>query len=163
MPYRFISTSWDIVKAVAVTLISWITSIFIYFEPIHTLWIVVGVAWGVNFFMGRWAGVREGEEFSLQKAMNTMREAVIYLLATSLFFFLGERMEDEKFVLNGLNVLTWAFLYYYSTNILKNAHRICPDSEPLAYAYWVMSMAFMRKLPFYQEFKKDIKDYDKVR
>lgn len=155
MPYKDVDSTWGIAKSIAIAVASWITSIFIYFEPIHTLWLVVGVTWAVNFLFGYVASMRtQGEIFNLQKAMNTMREAVIYFALTALFFFVGERMEDESFILKALNILTWAFFYFYAINILKNANRICPGNGAIKYFYLLASLTFLRRLPFYRNYEE---------
>jgi len=140
-------------------IIGWATATFLFFEPIHNLWLCIGVAWLFNFLFGWVASmVVQHEQFNHKKALGTMKEVSIYLFITALLFFLGETMKDRNSVLFSLNVITWAFILFYLINILKNLRRLAPDSKGVHYVYILVSLEFLKNLPHFKQFKKEEKD-----
>jgi len=153
---RFIDKIADnaqsVISAIIYTISGWITAVYIYFAPVQVLWLCIAVAWGANFLAGYIAGMREGESFDKCKAKDTGIEVMCYLFIVSLLYFIGERMGDKDLILKGLNIITWAFIYFYAINILKNLCRIVPKSKGLKYCKYVISLEFFRAFPSLKKF-----------
>lgn len=145
----------SIINAVFSTVAGWFTAVYIYFAPVQTLWLCIAVAWGANFLAGYIAGLRAGESFNKAKAKETGIEVMCYLCIVSLLYFIGERMGDKDIILKGLNIITWAFIYFYAINILKNLCSIVPKSKGLRYCKYVISLEFFRRFPSLEKFEKD--------
>lgn len=137
------------------TISGWILSVFLYFTPMHWLWVCILATWIGNLVFGYLSGlVLHNEKLDTKKFLWATVEVVVYLLVTALFFFIGDRMKNQSLIVMGLTVVTWAFLYFYAVNILKNIVRLLPRSLGFKYLYFVLSLEFIKRIPYMKEFQK---------
>ena len=135
-------------RSIWLTIAGWFTAAFIYFAPIHNLWLCILIVWIINFFVGYITGMlRNKESFSRRKAMDTMREVLVYLALNALMFVIGERMHKEDVIIQGLNIITWAFIYFYLMNIFQNLRKLMPKSKGIEYVHNFISAEFLKKIP----------------
>ena len=48
--------------------------------------------------------------------------------------------------------ITWAMIWFYGTNVLKNMKKVFPDNKVIAFLYWVAAVKFIRNVNFLEEF-----------
>jgi hypothetical protein len=154
-------------KAFIQIIIGWFMTVYVFFTPIHHLWVAIGVAWSINSLLGYLADLYVNDNgFDMKKVMTTFKEIMYYFVLTSMFFFIGDKMRnsdsvlvnDSDFVIKWLNVITWALLGFYFVNICKNIKNLCPESKFFRYLYMVVSIEFVRHIPYMKQFKKQEKN-----
>lgn len=137
-------------KAIIVVITS---SILAYLTPVKDIMLCIMISFTANFLTGYIAGiVTQCEMFSLKKAKVAIYEAVVYLLLIAIIFTLGEKMGDKEWALKCLSIITYAWIYFYLVNILKNLKRLFPLSRGLAFVYYVVSLEFVKRFPYLKDF-----------
>lgn len=145
-------TVWSLIKATIVSLFSYLAA---YFLPIGPFIVVIITAFILNFFAGLAAGfIVQNESFLFKKAIHTLIEVAIYMVIVASAFFIGDKMNDREAVLKGIYGVTYAFIYFYSVNILKNLRLLFPCSRGINFLYFILSLEFIKKIPFMGDFLK---------
>ena len=120
-----------------------------YFAPVGSIFL--GVAWvfRVNFIFGLLNGVvAKKESFSFRKAFSCIVEAtILYILMVSIFF-VGDRIGNPAGAMQCITAVVYALIYFYTVNILKNLKGLLPGSSTVRFLYWILSIEFVRKIPF---------------
>lgn len=145
-------TALSLIKGFIVGVISSIAS---YFLPIGQFVIVIIAAFILNFFTGLVCGYLVSQEsFNFKKAKWALIEMAIYLVIVASGFFIGEKMKDTEAFLKGIYGVTYAFIYFYTVNILKNLKQLLPRSQSIRFLYFILSIEFIKKIPFMTDFLK---------
>lgn len=153
----------SIIKTAWLALIGWITGLYLYFEPIHYVWRVAIVLWAVNIIFGYISGmVINNEKLNWKKFMRAMLELALYLFIANMLFAIGDQMGRKSEMLKGLNITTWGLIAFYVINVMKNITRLLPGNSPGAklfrYMYFLLSLEFVKKIPYMKEFQKNEKE-----
>ena len=144
-----------LIKATYFTVSGWLTSMLLYFMPIKELTIVISIAFVVNFVTGIVTGILvQNEPIQFKKALLAFCEVAVYLVIFTTMFSVGERMNSYQSVLTALQVLTWAWIYFYVSNWSKNLKRLLPDSRGIAFFYFVLNLEFMKRIPYLKKFEE---------
>ena len=106
----------------------------------------------LNFFFGYLAGMLANrEKFSLKKAFNCIKEATIFFLLVCALYYIGEQKGNESGALQCISFITYAIVYFYSLNILKNCKLILHDNttayKAVSFLYYVVSVEFIKHVP----------------
>lgn len=142
-------------KAAYYTLSGWLTTILLYFMPIEGLVIAITIAFLANFIFGILAGVVvQHEPVSLKKALMAFVEIAIYLVILTCFFTIGDKMKGSITTFQALSVLTWAWIYFYSSNLSKNLNRLFPSSRGFSFMFYVLNLEFLKKVPYLKKFEE---------
>ena len=114
------------IKNVAVWILAALGS---YFAPIQSI------------FLG-------DEDFSLKKACICFLEATVLFVLMSSIFFVGEKIGNPSGAMQCITGIVYALIYFYSVNILRNIKGIFPNSRLIAFLYMVVSVEFVKKIPY---------------
>lgn len=145
----------NVLKAAYYTLLGWLTSMYFYFAPIHGIIIGLSIAFGLSFFSGLIAGlVVQKESFDFKKAFNAFIEITVYFVFVSSLFTIGEKMKGGEWVYEILSAISWGLIYFYFTNLTKNVKRILPKSRAIAFLHYVLSLEFIKKVPYLKDFEE---------
>jgi len=150
-------TCITVIKSIYLSITGWIAASFLFFAPIHYLWEVALILWGVNVLFGYLSGrMINMENLVWKKFMRALFEVAIYLFITLFMFLIGKLQNEGDEMLKGLNVISWALVAFYVVNILKNICRLLPGESPVArffrYLYLVVSLDWITRLPHFQEY-----------
>lgn len=143
-----------------------IAAVMAYFAPVGSIFL--GVAWVflVNFLFGLLNGVIVKKEgFSFRKAFSCIVEAMIlYILMVSIFF-VGDRIGNPEGAMQCITAVVYALIYFYTVNVLRNLKGLFPGNSTLRFLYWILSIEFVRKIPFIgnylDQFNNENKEADK--
>lgn len=132
-----------------------IAAIAAYFHPIQDIIMAILVVLAVNFILGLLSGILVNKEgFNFKKAFMCIVEGLVYFALISFIFFVGDKIQNRDGALQCISAITYALLYFYGVNIFKNLHRLLPANRLIAFLYYVVSFAFVDKIPYLKEFLK---------
>ncbi len=130
-----------------------LSAMIAYFHPITNVLFSLFYLFLLNLLFGLVAGITVNKEvFSFRKAFNCMKETAVFFLILASTYTVGEKMGNPGGALQCVTTVTYAFIYFYAVNILKNLRRLFPASRGLSFIYYFVSMEFVRKIPFLAEF-----------
>ena len=70
-------------------------------------------------------------------------------------FWIGVMMDiSEDNAKAFVSWITWAMIWFYGTNVLKNMGKVFPDNKVIAFLYWVAAVKFISKVNFLDEYNK---------
>lgn len=142
------------IKAVIVGIFSALAA---YLSPISSVLFSILYVFFLNFLFGYLSGLVKGESFALRKAFTAVKEACIFFLIVASVYIIGERMGDDNAALQAITTITYAITYFYAVNIFKNLNKLFPKSRGISFLYYVLSMEFIKKIPFMESFVKQEK------
>jgi predicted Na+-dependent transporter len=105
------------------------------------------------------------EDFSFKKAWQWIKEAAIFFVTITCVLFVGQNLYPPfrepgglDGAINAILTITFALLYIYTVNIFKNLKRWNPESRWIAFVYFIISIEFVKKVPFMEAFQKKEKE-----
>jgi multisubunit Na+/H+ antiporter MnhB subunit len=118
--------------------------------------ILVGM---LNFAVGLYVALKVMREaFSFKKAWECIKEAAIFFVTIACALFVGQHINTPDGAIHAILTVTFALLYFYSVNIFKNLKRWNPESRWIAFVYFIISIEFVKKVPFMETFQKKKKE-----
>jgi multisubunit Na+/H+ antiporter MnhB subunit len=113
----------------------------------------------LNFAVGLYVARKVmNEPFSFKKAWECIREAAIFFVIIACALFVGKNIDKPDGAINAILTVTIALLYFYSVNIFKNLKRWHPKSRWIAFVYLIISIEFVKDVPFMESFQKKEKE-----
>lgn len=115
----------------------------------------------VNFLIGVLADVSNHREWSFRKAFRFFRDAAIYFVMIASIYLLGYLKGEEGVAIHCVSFMIYVAIYFYGTNILRNARMITSDRSTLFkildFLYYVMSLRVFERYSYL----KDYLEYEK--
>lgn len=129
-----------------------ISAVLAYFQPIYSVLIVIMAILGSNFIFGLLSGIiADKENFDNKKAFYCFFEGMVLFGLIAFIYFIGEKMETESIV-QCISVITYALIWFYGVNILKNLKKLFPTNQFISFLYYVLSIEFVNHVPFLDKF-----------
>ena len=94
------------------------------------------------------------EQFSPKKFIMAFYYLAIYLSIVASIYVIGEKMGDVNEALFIVKTTTYAFVYFYTSNILRNLKTTFPQNKAIAFLYFVVGFEFTKRIPGLSEFLK---------
>lgn len=142
----------DVASWLKAIILASITAVIDYYAPVHNFLTVILVLATFDILAGILADNGDWEKNKFLKAFLYLGLYGVFVL---LFYWLGIMMEQEQESVKSFTAwLSWVFNYYYVTNILRNLNIKFPDSKPIAFLYWVITIKFISNISFLEEFQK---------
>lgn len=85
----------------------------------------------VNFIMGLLADVGNRRDWSFRKAFCFFRDATIYFVMVTSIYMLGRLKGEEVAAVHCVSFMIYVAIYFYGTNILRNARLITNEKSTL--------------------------------
>lgn len=135
-------------------LIVTITSVVVgYFAPLKDIVFVIFFIFLLNCIFGLVAGVGvQGEKFSLKKFFRCIMETFVFYVIVLSIYLVGEKMGNPDGAIQCISGVTYAIIYFYTVNILRNAHKLLPKSKVIKFLYYVLSFEVIKKIPYLQQY-----------
>lgn len=115
----------------------------------------------VNFLLGLLADVCNHHRWSFRKAFCFFRDATIYFVMVTSIFLLGHLKGEESAAVYCVSFMIYVAIYFYGTNILRNARMITDEKSTLFrvldFLYYIMSLRIVEKggcLKGYSDYEK---------
>ena len=118
-----------------------------------------------NFMVGLLADVCNHRDWSFRKAFSFFRDAGIYFAMVACIYMLGYFKGEEKAAMHCVSFTIYVAIYFYGTNILRNARLITNEKSTLhrvlSFLYYVLSLKMLERsgcLKDYIEYEKKNND-----
>ena len=144
---------FDTIKNLVIT----ITSVLIgYFAPLKDIVFIIFFIFLLNCIFGLLAGVGvQGERFSIKKFFRCILETLVFYVIVLSIYLVGEKMGNPSGAFQCISGVVYAIIYFYTVNILRNAHKLLPKSKVLKFLYYVMSFEVIKKIPYLQQYMEN--------
>ncbi len=154
----------SLIKMFYYAVIGWITSVVLYFTPIHKLIIALTIAFTLSLILGILAGIIvQNESLSMKKALSALFELMVYFVVTAALFSIGKTIGNAGWVIDILRGITWGLIYFYAANWFKNLKRLFPKSRGIAFLHFVFNLEFVKKFPMIKDYLDDEKKRDNTK
>lgn len=143
------------------TIVTICSLLFAYFAPISNVVFVIFYVFFVNFMAGLISGiVRQDESFNLKKFFYCVLETMVYYIIVLSVYTVGEQMGDKTGAMQCISGVTYAIIYFYAVNVMRNLQILFPDNMTIKFLYYIVSFEVVKKIPFLQNFlrKEDKKE-----
>lgn len=136
----------DSVKIIVTTLLANIAGLLF---PIRNDIFGLVLLFSVNFLIGLLADVGNHCEWSFRKAFCFFRDATIYFVMVTSIYMLGRLKGEEAAAVHCVSFMIYVAIYFYGTNILRNARLITNANSTLYrvldFLYYVMSFRVLER------------------
>lgn len=103
----------------------------------------------VNFLFGLLADVCNHRYWSFRKAFCLFRDAALFFVMLASIYLLGHLKGEETATLQCVSFLTYVAIYFYGTNILRNARLVTHEQSTLFrildFLYYVLSLHIVKR------------------
>ena len=103
----------------------------------------------VNFIMGLLADVGNRRDWSFRKAFCFFRDATIYFVMVTSIYMLGRLKGEEVAAVHCVSFMIYVAIYFYGTNILRNARLITNEKSTLYrildFLHYIMSLRVLER------------------
>ena len=148
----------DSLRVIAATLIANVAGLLL---PIRNEMYGLVLLFAVNFLMGMLADVCNRREWSFKKALKFFRDAAVYFCMVASIYLLGHFKGEEVAAAHCVSFMIYVAIYFYGTNILRNARFITNEHSTLYrildFLYYIMSLRVLERYAWL----KDYFDYEK--
>lgn len=132
-----------------------VTVLAAYFAPIQNMIFCILFVFLLNFLVGLISGIRVNDEkFSLKKFFRCIVESMVYYLLVAAIFVVGDHMQNQGGALQCITGITYAIIYFYAVNGLRNLHLLMPQSKGLGFIYYVVSLEGIKRIPYLDDYLK---------
>lgn len=124
-----------------------ITALISAVSPIGDVLVALFFAFLFNIFTGIVTDVHVNKkDFCIKKAFDAITQLLLYATLIVFVHFITTRLKDFSIGETGVKWITYIVVYYYLTNILRNAKKVFPKSSAILFMYDVMSTQVFTKL-----------------
>ena len=140
----WIINKYDDFKPIMVVILAWICSIL---SPIKGAIYVLSFAFVLNFFLGLRESIKvDKSQFSLKKAFESLIQLTVYLALIFLINKTFSQFGDLGAAETGTKWATYIVVYFYCTNITRNAALLWPRLEVFSFLYDLLTTKIFDKL-----------------
>ena len=126
-----------------------------YFEPIGYNIILLCGFFVANIAVGLWESLAiKGERFHYEKILWSFLLLLIFAMITFFATFTAILIHKQNYVEPMLDFLSMLYIYSYAVNILHNLMSIFPNVVIFKYVYYVISVEFVKKIPFFTKYQE---------
>lgn len=127
-----------------------VTSVANFYAPIFNYLYAIG-AWSTfDIIAGLLA---DHGNWQKRKFLRAFLFLVIYFILILMAYWTGIMMkESEDSIRTFSSWISWVMIYYYIANTLRNLNSRFPDSKTIAFLYWVVTVKFISKINFLEDF-----------
>jgi len=148
----FLNSLVNFIKPILLIILTGITSLC---APIGDVLMVLFYAFLFNIFAGIAADVNvNGKQFSLKKAFESIKQALFYFFLIWFIHYSADNLGFDKIGHTAIKWVTLTVVYFYLTNILRNALAIFPQNKAIGFMYVVMTTQIFNKLRNYFGFQE---------
>lgn len=120
----------------------------------------------LNFVIGMLADVCNHREWSFKKAFRFFRDAAIYFGMILSIYLLGCFKGEERAAVHCVSFMIYLAIYFYGTNILRNARLITDDRSTmfriLDFIYYLLSLRVLEQNTLLKDFVEHENDRENM-
>lgn len=153
----------ETINTIKTLLISILISITAYLQPIAGEMQSLLYVFGINFIFGLLAAIISNKEgFSFKKAWRCIWEATVLFILICSLYYIGERKGDEMAALQCVSFVSYAVIYFYIVNILRNAKFMLKEDtiayKVIHFLHFVISVEFVKKIPYLSNYLNTVNE-----
>ncbi len=116
----------------------------------------------LNFVIGLLADLSNRREWSFKKAFRLFRDAAIYFVLVASIYLLGHIKGEDATAVQCVSFLIYIAIYFYGTNILRNARMITQHGSTLFrildFLYYLLSLRIVERFSYLKGY---VNEYEK--
>jgi hypothetical protein len=117
------------------------------FTPVRNALILLMLAFVFNILVGIITDIHVNKApFSLKKAFNAFTQLLFYAVCVVFLDYGARLMGDSDIGITAVKWLTYIVVYFYLTNIFRNAKLIYPRSAAIRFIYDLLSTEIFSRL-----------------
>ncbi|PXV60171.1 hypothetical protein CLV62_13019 [Dysgonomonas alginatilytica] len=149
----------DAIKLFLITLLS---AIVAFFEPIKNPVIVLFLVFAGDFIFGIMVDLFVNDDrLRIKKGIFALMFLFLYMSVIVLTFLIGFLMGDLEESLFIVKALTYVFTAAYVANTLRNICLLFPNNRVFAFLYHIFGLQILKKMPLLYNYIFDKKDDNK--
>lgn len=132
-----------------------ITALASVFSPVENVLKLLMLAFIFNIITGIIADIHVNRaKFNLKKAFNAITQLSFYAMCVVFLDYGSKLIEEPSLGITAVKWLTYVVVYFYLTNIFKNAKQIYPTSQAINFIYDLLSTQIFDRLKEMVGYKK---------
>lgn len=136
-----------------------ITAVVSIFAPVQNILILLFLAFMFNIITGIITDVHVNKKlFNIKKAFNALSQLFFYFTCVVFIDYGATLLGDVKLGEIGVKWLTCIVVYFYLTNIFKNARKVYPENLAISFIYELLSTEIFDRLKGMVGFKNKDKE-----
>lgn len=140
----------DIIKTLSAALVGALLAVT---RPVQGALTLLLTFAGLDILFGILSGVfKARERFGFRKFIMSALYLALYLGVIVMIYTVGHFQNDTDEALYLVKIITYVFIYFYSTNILKNIRRLIPDNRVIRFMDYFISLQFMNRIDAIADF-----------
>lgn len=145
--------AWNWIKGLIALVWAWLLS-FLY--PLSGEISGLILLFVFNFIAGLIADILINDsKFQFSKAWKCISEATMFVLLIAGIFAIGKLKNVEESSLKGVSFVTYAVIYFYGINILRNLRSLFKEESAaykvLNFIHYALSAEFIKIIPYLSE------------
>ena len=112
----------------------------------------------VNFLFGLLADICNHRDWSFKKAFRLFRDAAVYFTMVASIYMMGYFKGEETATMQCVSFLTYVAIYFYGTNILRNARMVTQEQSTLFrvldFLYYIFSLRIIKRNDYLSSYIK---------
>lgn len=150
--YRYLSYISDLANWAKSIAIAAVVTAMDFVSPIENFLVVILSLAFIDTF---WGLAADHGDFRKSKFIRSWVYMLVYFLIIIISFWIGVMMDiSEDNAKAFVSWITWAMIWFYGTNVLKNMGKVFMDNKVIAFLYWVAAVKFISKVNFLDEYNK---------
>lgn len=127
-----------------------ITGIVSVFSPLHDVLFALIMSFAFNILTGIVADVHVNKAgFKIHKAFDAIIHLTFYVALVYFIYNITSSLGDTESGRMGIKWVTYIVVYFYLTNILRNASLVYPKNQTISFIYEVMTTQIISRLKDY--------------
>ena len=110
----------------------------------------------LNFVVGMFADLSNHRDWSFRKAFCFFRDAAVYFVMVASMYVLGHLKGEEQAAVNCVSFMIYVAIYFYGTNILRNARLLTQEHSTLFrildFLYYVLSFKIVARYGYLKSY-----------
>ena len=110
----------------------------------------------LNFAVGLFADLCNHCDWSFRKAFCFFRDAAVYFVMVASIYLLGHLKGEEQAAVHCVSFMIYVAIYFYGTNILRNARMITSERSTLFrvldFLYYIFSLKVLESSGWLKEY-----------
>lgn len=137
----------QVIESTKQTMWLFITVVASIFTPVKNILIVLFLAFLFNIIMGIITDVHVNKKaFNIKKAFNALSQLLFYFACVLFVDYGAQLLSEPSLGALGIKWLTYIVVYFYFTNIFKNASLKFPSSQAIRFIYELLSTEIFDRL-----------------
>ena len=100
--------------------------------------------------------IANNEDFNFKKALRCIGEAAVFFVLCMAVYAVGKFKGQHQGAIQCVSFITYAIMYFYSLNILKNCKKIFKEETApwfvVSFLYYILRFKFVEKIPYLEDY-----------